>query len=244
MQNDYAMGYRDLYQNHWWWRARERAILEELARLRIRPDGTRRILDIGCGDGLLFDCLAPFGDVWGVEADPATLSEHGKWRQRIFQRPFDGTFLPDEKFDLILMLDFLEHLPDPESALRHAKTLLRPDGRMLMTVPALNALWTTHDVLNHHYVRYDRRSFSELAAHSGVVLDRLRYFFHWTCPVKLLIRLRESVAGTAARPPAVPPRLVNQFCYALSCMEQKMLSWLDLPFGSSLMAVGTPKPGT
>jgi 2-polyprenyl-3-methyl-5-hydroxy-6-metoxy-1,4-benzoquinol methylase len=244
MQSDYAQQYRNLYQQHWWWRARERAILGEIRRLGFRETGSLRILDVGCGDGLLFPSLAGFGSVFGVEADETTLAADSPWRPQIYCQPFDAAFQPGQTFDLILMLDVLEHLPEPEAALEHARTLLSPGGRLLMTVPALNALWTTHDDVNHHYIRYDRRSFRSLAAAAGVEVLVLRYFFHWTCPIKLLIRLKERLWKTRPEPPRVPQRLLNQVCLALSCAEQSVAGPLRLPFGSSLLAVAAqPSPG-
>lgn len=66
-------------------------------------------------------------------------------------------------YSLILMLDVLEHLEDPVGALQHAVDLLTPEGTLLITVPAFMALWTNHDVLNHHLTRYTKRSFSNVA---------------------------------------------------------------------------------
>ncbi len=177
--------------------------------------------------------------MFGVEADETTLAADSPWRRQIFCQPFDRAFQPDQTFDLILMLDVLEHLPDPAAALEHARSLLTPSGRLLITVPALNALWTTHDDVNHHYIRYDRRSFRSLARNAGVELLSLRYFFHWTCPVKLLIRLKEALWKPEPVPPRVPQKLVNQLCLALSCAEQRLITPLQLPFGSSLLAVAT-----
>ncbi len=177
--------------------------------------------------------------MFGVEADETTLAPDTPWRDQIYCQPFDANFQPQQTFDLILMLDVLEHLPEPAAALEHARRLLNPGGRLLITVPALNALWTTHDDVNHHYIRYDRGSFQSLAQAAGVELLTLKYFFHWTCPVKLLIRLREALWKTEPAPPRVPQKLVNQLCLALSCAEQRIMAPLQLPFGSSLLAVAT-----
>jgi 2-polyprenyl-3-methyl-5-hydroxy-6-metoxy-1,4-benzoquinol methylase len=237
MQSEYAQQYRDLYRQHWWWRARERAILAEIRRLGFTEDGTADILDVGCGDGLLFSSLTGFGRVFGVESDETTLAADSPYRERIYCQPFDADFQPARRFDLILMLDVLEHLPDPAAALEHARSLLRPEGRILITVPALNALWTTHDDVNHHYIRYDRQSFRTLASVAGVDLLTLQYFFHWTCPIKLLIRLKERLWHTSPQPPKVPQLLVNRMLLALSCAELRLATPLRLPFGSSLLAV-------
>ena len=73
MNTDYAISYHHLYQHHWWWRAREHAILGEVARLIPNAASRPAILDVGCGDGLLFDALRPYGEVYGVEPDAATI---------------------------------------------------------------------------------------------------------------------------------------------------------------------------
>jgi len=239
MENEYAKKYRDLYQNHWWWRSRERAILAEIERLGFKPDGTNSILDVGCGDGLLFNELSPFGTVQGVETDSATLTESGPWQEQIFNQPFDTSFQPEKKYDLILMLDLLEHLADPHAALEHARSLLTPKGKLIMTVPAFNSLWTTHDDLNHHFTRYTKPTFDALANSSGVRLEKLQYLFHWTCPVKLAIRIKERLLKSRAESPQVPQRMINWICFALTRLEQLTISKISMPFGSSLLAIGS-----
>ena len=239
METSYAEKYRTLYRQHWWWQSREQAILRELGEMGIAPEGSLEILDVGCGDGLLFDALVPFGRVQGVEADAATLDPQGKWRQRIANQPFDQRFQPEERFDLILMLDLLEHLGEPAAALKHARSLLAPGGRLILTVPAFKSLWTRHDDLNHHMTRYTRASFSRLARAAGIRLSKMQYLFHWTCPVKLAIRCKESLFAAEPQPPEVPNRWLNRACYAMTRLEQMTISRLPMPFGSSLLAVAS-----
>lgn len=237
MDSTYAAQYRTLYEQHWWWRAREAAIVREIRAL-FRPDGSREFLDVGCGDGLLFGRLAAFGRVDGVEIDPLTVAVDSPWRQRIHFGPFDESYQPERRYDLILMLDVLEHLPDPAAALRHARSLLKPQGALLMTVPAFNVLWTSHDELNRHFTRYTKQSFRELACSAGVGLQRMRYLFQWTFPAKLAVRLKEAVLRSEARPPELPPRMVNSLLTTASRWEEATLGRLGAPFGSSLLAIG------
>ena len=111
MDRDYGLKYRNLYENHWWWRARECAILTRFE--AISSVGEHRILDIGCGDGLFFDKLSAFGDVHGVEVNRQLVSPDNPHRDRIHVGPFDDSYQPGRQFSVILMLDVLEHLPDP-----------------------------------------------------------------------------------------------------------------------------------
>ena len=81
----------------------------------------------------------------GVESDSEIVSSENRWHDRIHVRPFDETFDVGRRYGLVLMLDVLEHLQNPEAALRHALRLLEPAGRIVISVPAFNVLWTSHD---------------------------------------------------------------------------------------------------
>ena len=237
MDADYGRQYRELYERHWWWRAREAALLETLDRIR-PPAGWPHILDIGCGDGLFFDRLLKFGEVEGIEPSAELVNPTGAHRERIHVRPFDDSFQPSNRFGLILMLDVLEHLDDPVGALRHALRLLAPGGLMLITVPAFNLLWTNHDVINHHRVRYTRSSFRVVAREAGFRIDLEQYWFQWTFPVKIAGRLVERALGSEPAPARVPPEWINDTLYRWSRLEHRLLKPLRPPFGSSLVITG------
>ena len=238
MREDYGKSYRELYQHHWWWRARERFILDIL-RARQPAQGWQRILDVGCGDGLFFDQLLQFGDVTGVESAESLISPHGPHRARIHVGAFDSALQLRNEFHLVLMLDVLEHLPDPVAALRYALQLLVPGGALLITVPAFNALWTNHDVINLHCTRYTRKTFRPLAREAGLRIEFERYFFHWLFPVKVATRMLERLSGRDPAPAQLPNPFINKLLYAFSRLEDRTWGRLPLPFGSSLMVLGT-----
>jgi SAM-dependent methyltransferase len=237
LDREYAQRYRELFEKHWWWRARTKYVLETLRRHR-PASGWKAILDVGCGDGLFFDYLKEFGQVEGVEPDAELVRADNPDRKRIYICPFDENFAPGKTYSLVLMLDVLEHLPDPISALKHALDLLEPQGTFIATVPAFMALWTNHDVINHHRTRYTKQSFRDLSKNAGLQIVEERYLYHWTFPVKLSVRLAERALQFKPKPAAVPNVLVNEILYRLSRLEQLSLSRLPIPFGSSLMVVG------
>jgi SAM-dependent methyltransferase len=236
----YGARYRDLFQRHWWWRARECVILNAIR--AHRPDaGWRNILDVGCGDGLFFDELAKLPGVQlveGVEPSKDIVSAESPHRARIFVAPFDASFDNGRRYSLVVMLDVLEHLGDPAASLRHALSLLEPGGVFIATVPAFMALWTRHDDLNHHHIRYDKATFGALAAEAGLRVDESRYFFHWTALAKIGTRLKEALVPGDPAFPSVPPEPVNRALYGLSRLEDRMLGRIPVPFGSSLLVVG------
>jgi 2-polyprenyl-3-methyl-5-hydroxy-6-metoxy-1,4-benzoquinol methylase len=236
----YVRRYRQLYESHWWWRAREDLLLRTIR--RIMPPRRLEILDVGCGDGLFFEKLSKLGEVSGVEGDPAGVSGSSPWASRIHVGAFDGSFRPERRFDLVLFLDVLEHLDDPAAALRRALELLAPGGRILATVPAFRALWTSHDDLNRHRERYTRKGFHALASSSGARVLEAKYFFAWVAPVKLAQHVAEAVLKNPPEPPAVPPPAVNAALYRLSRLEQGLLGRRSAPWGSSLLAVLAGEP--
>jgi SAM-dependent methyltransferase len=230
----YGEKYRELYARHWWWRAREAAVLQIL-RAHQPAAGWGSILDVGCGDGLFFDRLLEFGDVQGVEPDAALVRSDGPHRSRIQVVPFDSSFRAEKQYSLILMLDVLEHMPDPGAAMVHARSLLIPGGALLATVPAFNLLWTNHDVINHHVTRYRKATFRPLLKQAGLQILEEAYLFQWMVPAKLMTRAVEGVCATRPAVPSVPPNWINQSLFWISRLERKLLSAVPMPLGSSLM---------
>jgi SAM-dependent methyltransferase len=243
MRSDYAQNYRELYDHHWWWRAREEYLMSVLRR-RLPDDRPCRVLDVGCGAGLFFGRLSEFGSVYGIETDSTLKTGRAEIDDRIYWGPIE-TFRPESTFDAVLMLDVLEHLSDPLTPLRQALDLLAKRGVLVATVPAFPLLWTRHDDLNEHVRRYTKRTFGELLRAAGWRVETLHYFFHWTFPAKLAVRLVESLRPPrhdAPDLPRIPPKPLNRALYLLSRLEQRSLGPVGVPFGSSLLAVAAHAP--
>jgi hypothetical protein len=190
---------------------------------------------------LFFDRLGQFGNVEGVEVDQSMKTGVEAIDSKIHWGTLE-TMPAGQRYTVVLLLDVLEHLPNPESELRRVLEALEPAGLVLVTVPAFPILWTQHDNLNHHLRRYTKQSFKSLAASVGLRTLALRYFFHWTFPAKLVVRALERFGHSeAGRPnlPSVPPGPINQALYLLSRLEQRLGMWRYCPFGSSLLFMGT-----
>jgi SAM-dependent methyltransferase len=247
VQADYAQRYRTLWEGHWWWRSREAYLLGWLARLQ--RGSTRRdlrILDVGCGDGLFFERLEQFGRVEGLEPD-ASLVTDPRWRERIRVGTLGDVpaVVPEAAYDLVLMLDVVEHIEDDLQALRAAREALRPGGRLLLTVPALGWLWSRHDERNAHFRRYERRGLERLLRKAGFQVETVRYFFVWTVAPLLVRRwLLPAGPGGAARlavdaAEAIPTALVNRLLTLASRGEHALGRFVRWPIGSSLLAVAS-----
>lgn len=242
MQESYSHSYANLWRNHWWWRVRHRLVMRTVAQcLRsAQLPGRARIFDVGCAGGLTLDDLSQFGDVYGLEPDPHLIDSCPHWRDRVELTEFSRHYRAKRSYHLVLMLDVLEHIEDEQGAIQGLWNLLEPGGQLILTVPALESLWSVHDEINRHFRRYRRRELGErLAAQGFEVLD-LQYFFAWSLP---LLYLRRLLLGTKRRQGQdyavrVPSKPINALFSGLSrCELWLMRMGVRWPLGSSLLAV-------
>ena len=165
----------ELDDRHWWYRGRRRIIRAELDRLPVRP--AARVLDAGCGSGRTLEELRRYGEVFGIELDPGAAQkaqERGCGEVRIGR--LEELPWEDGTFDLITCLDVIEHTPDDRVTLSELRRVSKPGGFLLVTVPAYQALWSMHDVANHHYRRYSRPLLRAAAGEAGWRVRRMTSF--------------------------------------------------------------------
>jgi hypothetical protein len=146
--------------------------------------------------------------------------------------------------DLILLLDVLEHILEDASALKYVATLLKPDGRVLITVPAFNLLWSDHDRTHHHCRRYTKNGLDRVLREAGFEIERITYFNTILFPVILVARLignllpgRHSPSGDVS----MPGQAANAFLTKLFGSERYLLRKANLPVGVSVMAIAKLK---
>lgn len=211
-------------------------MLSWIARLQ-RKFPIQRILDVGCGDGLFFEQLERFGHVEGLEPD-TTLVTDPRWQSRIRCEPLGPEMKRSAPYDLVLMLDVLEHIADDGDALASAFGAIRPGGYLLLTVPALPWLWSRHDEVNAHHRRYQLRSLRRALATAGFRVEVVRYFFFWTVGPLLVRRwLAPSGSGVADYAVPIPPEPINRAVAFVSRCEHAVGQLVRWPLGSSLLAV-------
>lgn len=168
--------YNEYYRNerqHWWFRARESILRDQMERLI--SEGTiptrPRILNIGAATGRSSEWLGELGDVVSLEydADCCRLT-----RERTGLDIVEGTILdlPWESgsFDVVCAFDVIEHVEDDAGGVAEMKRVCRKDGIIFVTVPASPLLWSEHDEINHHFRRYRMQELKALFKGCDVLL--------------------------------------------------------------------------
>jgi SAM-dependent methyltransferase len=223
--------------HHWWWLSRRRLVSQMIRELKLPADA--KILEIGCGSGADLEELGQYGKVHGLEQDPEML-KIAQGRQIADVR---GGQLPDqipfnEKFDLIVLLDVLEHIQDDARSLEAIRNALAPGGVVLITVPAFQFLWSKFDEVLHHHRRYVQDGMDNLLQSKDFSLIRASYFNTILFPVAFLVRLINRMMTTVTSTGLKKPlKIVNIIMMGIASFERRLIKTTRLPFGTSLIVV-------
>ncbi len=225
-------------QHHWWFVARRR-ILSEVIRRVIRPRKGARVLEVGCGTGHNLTMLGQFGALDACELDAVA---RGMASDRL-GRPVLEARLPDlsmfraGSYDLVALLDVLEHVPDDLGSLKAIRKLLKPGGALLLTVPANKWMWSAHDVAHHHFRRYTKGELGRLLSQAGYELQLHSYFNSLLFPLIAAARLIGKLRRSESADDAMPGAKVNGLLERIFGFEAGLIGRLPMPFGVSLIAV-------
>jgi SAM-dependent methyltransferase len=228
----------ELDDRHWWFVAR-RQILEQVIRRVVRPPSNAEILEVGCGTGHNLEMLASFGRVSATELDMHARA----LASRRLGRPVQAAALPDlsifaeRRFDLVALLDVLEHVEDDRAAVAAIFSRLKPGGKLLVTVPGNPWMWSAHDAAHHHHRRYRKSTLRRLARDQGYTIELLSPFNTLLFPLVAAARLAGKISGRESADDAMPPAPLNTALRTIFSMESRLVGRVPLPFGVSLVAV-------
>lgn len=228
----------ELDQDHWWFLARRR-ILKRLIERVVKPPKKARLLEVGCGTGHNLAMLKAFGSLEASELDRcarAVANQRLPGKVKNAKLP-DLSMFKRNGYDLIALLDVLEHVPDDLAALRAIHMRLKPGGALLLTVPANPWMWSAHDAAHHHFRRYTRRQLEELFLRSGLKIQLLSYFNSLLFPLVAAARIAGKLTRRRSADDELPAGPINSVLNAIFGLEAGLIGRLPLPFGVSLVAV-------
>lgn len=236
---------RELEDKHWWFRAR-RKIIRKILSSNLPSGNDLDILEIGCGSGGNLEMLSQFGKIHAIETDDFMIEAANK---RGFCQVLKGSLpndIPfDSKFDVICIFDVLEHVENDIAAIRKIWELLKPGGRVFITLPAFMFLWSQHDEFNQHKRRYNLPDIMGKLSKNGFRIIFSSYFNTFLFPLILLLRIVGRLFKKKEDDLSMPSQNVNSILYSIMGAEAGLIGrGIPLPFGVSIIAVAVKEINT
>jgi len=232
-------GYNYRFEEKYWWYAARRNIMLDWIHQFIQVDNPL-ILDYGCGTGKFTESLLSLG----YRVEPADTSKKAIefCRKRGLQNVINlnESELQSDRYDLIVMGDVIEHIEDDMGILKSLKHKLKPNGNILITVPAYNWLWSGEDHISHHIRRYTLGVVKRIVLTSGMKIKKASYFNTFLFPIIVLIILTKKILFPKTQKKTDlqeiwPP--VNKLLKAIFESEKHWLRFLCFPFGASIIVL-------
>ncbi len=224
----------DQVDAHWYYRAKAAALLRTISE---RP--IKEILDVGAGSGFFSRFLLTHTTAArAVCVDPAYEADSDAQccgKPLAFRRAIERN-----DADTVLLMDVLEHVDDEAQLLRPYIESVGRDTRFIITVPAFQFLWSSHDVYLEHRRRYTISQLAATVERCGLALECCHYYFALVFPLAAAARLLEH----ALRSPDAAPRsqlrrepwLVNSALTVLCAIERPFMRFNRM-FGLSIFCV-------
>ncbi len=197
------------FEKNWWWFKGHRDLILKLA----GNIPQNQVLEIGCGSGELSNY---FKNYIGVDIS--------KKLSKFIVGDAQKLPIKDNSCDLVLLLDILEHTDD-KLVMNEVYRVLKPNGHVIITVPAFMFLWSQHDEDNHHVKRYRR---GEIPLNGFEILQ----WTYWNCllfPMMVLAKKKKSQLTTL-------PKTINYILQKVLKFENYLISKkIKLPIGVTLV---------
>jgi len=221
-------------QDWWWYKAKSNVLRYlVLSTCKSRP---MEILEIGPGKGNNLETLAKFGKVDILEKDLTFIQHIKKNRSESLRNAYKEFSKILTKYDLIISLDVNEHIEDTKEFMNLVTGLLNEGGKVVISVPAYQALWSDHDVRLKHFRRYTwKMLYEELEDYK--ILKRQGFNF-------LLLPIRYLQIKFSKNIPTIKEgsSTLNSILYLISLIEHFLRRLKINPkFGISLFVVAQKK---
>ncbi len=235
-----------LEDTYWWFQGRKSIIFTLLKRRHLLDtDGMQRIVDLGCGTGLILEELSNHIVPIGVDFSQKALTySQRRGLEKLVCADVNELPFEDESFNLVFALDLLEHISDDNHLLLEMYRICEPGGHVLLTVPAHESLWSEHDEALHHYRRYSGEGFKKRILAAGFQPVKFSYCISFTYLPIILFRKLQKFLKPSRKPKThliVLPRAVNTILIELLKVEAKLLDVMNIPFGVSLICLARKK---
>lgn len=252
MEDHIYEGFTEWETSHWWFRARRRILLGLLSDMAGNYS-TPKALDLGCGPGQMFNGLDRLSyNVFGMDPSKLALKYASKrFKSGVVCAEAAKSPIRADSLEIVAILDTLEHIEDDCGALKEASRMLKVGGRLIVSVPAYDFLWSDNDRASHHYRRYVIRDLRRKFNDAGLEVEWSSYYNTILFPlilailfvVKLKQRFLPEKGTKSVNASLVPtPEFIDRILEWIFSRELWLLRRFRMPFGHSLIVVGIKEP--
>jgi dolichyl-phosphate beta-glucosyltransferase len=223
--------------DHWWFRSKAALVATALRRTDVEGGSRGWLVDAGAGAGGVTAMLGWDPTRVAVVEGNAALVDQAHRRHGLagIQATVDRLPLADGSADVVCLLDVIEHLAVPVAALREARRVLSPHGRVVINVPAHRWLWSAADEVLGHHRRYTRGDLRQELVAAGLRPVLSSHAFSWLVPpVWLKRRLSKGGAELGLDQSSA---LLDRAAMVLTAVERSLIGRAVLPFGTSVLCV-------
>lgn len=238
---EYSVMY-GLEGGHWWFKGRRRIVfLQAGTYLKNKKD--LKILDIGCGTGIMIKNFEKYGNVFGLDMHfPALEFCLKRGITNIVCAGAINLPFKANSFDVVGIFDVLYHkgVKDDVKAMKEIFKVLKPGGTLILTDSADMKLWSRHDVAAHARERYTIPKLSDRLRSAGFKINKVTYFNTILYPVILIFRKIDNVLNKKKpRKSNIKStnRLLNAMLYFIFVIESYLIKVFNMPFGVSVLVI-------
>ena len=236
----------NLEEKHWWYVGMHRiffTLLEKYLRERGPINLRLKILDAGCGTGLVMKRLEKYGSPVGVDYSETALE---LCKSRGLKSLYKGSIIkldfPSNSFDVITCFDVLYHMnvEDDTLALKELYRVCKPGGLILINVPAWESLKSTHDLAIQTKRRYTRSGLRTKVEQAGFSIKKITYLNLFMFPFAVVFRLMKKLVRSDGKNESdvrMPALALNGILIRMLSFEALLLKRIDLPLGLSVFCI-------
>jgi 2-polyprenyl-3-methyl-5-hydroxy-6-metoxy-1,4-benzoquinol methylase len=239
MRRDLYKDIADKENSHWWHKAKRELAKRLSAKYTNKLTSDNKVLDVGCGTGLILESLGTKAKLYGIDSQQEALAIcRSKGLKNVKKDDAQNMKFKSNQFDLVTMFDVLEHT-DEKKTISEVNRILKKDGIVFITVPAYQWMWSSWDEILKHHKRYTKEDLENLLEKNDFKIIKLSYFYTLIFIPAAIVRKLKSVFSKNGYTSdfALPPSLINQTLLNISKVEMEILLNSSLPFGLSVVAV-------
>lgn len=229
----------NLNEDYWWFLGKRDLLECLLDKILIKEKGIK-ILDLGCGIGENLSLISKYGSVFALEYSEEAIKFIPK-EKAIGVARGDARYLcfKNNVFDVIITFDVLEHVKEDMEVIKEVYRVLKKGGLLLISVPAIQFLFSNHDRALHHLRRYSKHNLIKIIKRSNLKIERITYWnFFLFFPI-VLIRLLNKIKNVKSKSDITKmPKMLNWLFFLILKVENKLIKYgINLPIGLSLIVV-------